>query len=311
MTERTTVAFRNLNVLHRLKDPSDANDFALELSCCVPGRQARDVLRTRIAAGTADESAMRAIHPMHSTLRHVLAAERARTDARSQVGIAGVVVALIALKAAGLAAKRASRRRATLVSVAVGAAAGERRRVARDLHDGIAQDLALIAAYSEQITAAMGPGHPVVTAARRALAISRSTIDELSDPPGATPPEMLGALGRELADRFGISIDIDAPYDLELAPAARHHLTRILREAVSNAVRHGGAKNVAVTLTQARDKVGLRVADDGRSAHQEDSRTEVEGFGKRSMRERALALGGELRFRRSPVGGTELEVVMP
>ncbi len=311
MTERTSRAFRNLNVLHRLMDPSDAKDIALELSCCVPGRQARDVLRTRILAGMADESATRARHPMHSTETHVLAAERAHTDARAPVGIAGVAVALMAFKAVGLAAQRASRRRATLVSVAEGAAAGERRRVARDLHDGIAQDLALIAAYSEQITAAMGPGHPVVTAARRALAISRSTIAELSDPPGATPPEMLGALARELADRFGISIEIDAPAHLQLAPAARHHVTRILREAVSNAVRHGGAKNVAVTITQARDKVGLRVADDGRSAHREDARTEVEGFGKRSMRERALALGGELEFRRTPAGGTELEVVMP
>ncbi len=248
---------------------------------------------------------------MHSIERRVFAAERSYTDARAQVGIAGVVVALMAFKAAGSAAKRASRRRATLVSVAAGAAAVERRRVARDLHDGIAQDLALIAAYSEQIAAAMGPGHPVVTASLRALAVSRSTIAELSDPPGANPPEILGALGRELADRFGISIDIDAPFDLELAPAARHHFTRILREAVSNAVRHGGAKNVTVTLTEARGKVGLRVADDGRSADREDSSAVVEGFGMRSMRERALALGGELDFRRSPAGRTELEVVMP
>lgn len=276
----------------------------------MPGRQSQDVLRTRIVAGMADESTTRARHPMHSTERHVLAAEGARTDARPQVGIAGVVIALMAFKAVGSAAKRASRRRATLANVAKGAAAVERRRVARDLHDGIAQDLALIAAYSEQITAAMGPGHPVVTAVRRALAISRSTIAELSDPPGATPPEMLGALARELADRFGISIDVYAPSDLELAPPARHHLTRILREAVSNAVRHGGAKNVTVTLTQARGKVGLRVADDGRSAHQEDPVAEVQGFGMRSMRERALALGGELELRRSPAGGTELEVVM-
>ena len=248
---------------------------------------------------------------MHSAKRRGLAVERAHGAAGTQVGIARFVLALMACKAAGSAAKHAFGRRATLASVAALAASAERGRVARDLHDGIAQDLALISAYSEQLTAAMGPGHPVVIAARRALAISRTTIAELSDPPGVGAGETFRGIGCELADRFGISIDVDAPADLRVEPQARHHLTRILREAVSNAVRHGDAKHVAVTLTQARGKVGLRVADDGRSANREDSRPPAEGFGMRSMRERARALGGELEFRRSPAGETELELVMP
>src|ERR1019366_9227155 len=61
------------------------------------------------------------------------------------------------------------------------AALTERRRLARDLHDGLAQDLAFIAAHGAQISGPSGEEHPVAIAARRALAISRGMISELSD----------------------------------------------------------------------------------------------------------------------------------
>ncbi|HEY6396429.1 MAG TPA: ATP-binding protein, partial [Solirubrobacteraceae bacterium] len=151
----------------------------------------------------------------------------------------------------------------------------------------------------------------VVTAAQRALACCRDTIAEVSDPSGTTPGQALGALGRELSDRFGIAIEVDAPPDGRLTPLARHHLSRIVREAVTNAVRHGGANHVAVTLARAQHGVALRVVDDGHVAGDDDRGRAVEGFGMRSMRQRAAALGGGFEVRQSLDGGTELEVVVP
>jgi signal transduction histidine kinase len=248
---------------------------------------------------------------MRSSGRRVFAVERANLEAGMQAVTPRVVLALLAFRTLGSAAKRASRQRAMLSSASATAAATERRRVAWDLHDGIAQDLALIGAYREQIAAAMGEDHPVVTAAQRALALSRTTIAELSDPPGATPQQMLGALGHELSDRFGIAIAVDAPVGGWMTPLARRHLSRIVREAVMNAVRHGAASKVAVTLARAEHGVALRIVDDGQAADGADAARAVEGFGVRSMRERAAALGGVLDIRRSRRGGTELEVLVP
>jgi signal transduction histidine kinase len=204
------------------------------------------------------------------------------------------------------AAKSERRVRARL---ARSAALAERRRVARDLHDGLAQDLAFIAAYGPRIAQEMGDEHPVVVAARRALAISRNTISELSDPAGATVHESLDALAQELRDRFDVAIAVDAHLDADLAPQAREHVTRIAREAIANAARHGGARNVIVSLRNGSDGTALRVVDDGRGIGA-DGEAMPEGFGLRSMRDRAAALGGQLSIRPARRGGTELEVVL-
>jgi signal transduction histidine kinase len=190
-------------------------------------------------------------------------------------------------------------------------ALAERRRVARDLHDGIAQDLAFIAAHGPRFVEELGDDHPVVIAARRALAISRSTISELSDPRGATAYESLEALAQELGDRFGISIAVSAHVTRDLAPDERENVTRIAREAIANAARHGGARNVIVSLRQTETRTALRIVDDGCGIAGAQLLPTSDGFGLRSMRERAAALGGQLNVRQPRMGGTELEVVLP
>jgi signal transduction histidine kinase len=195
--------------------------------------------------------------------------------------------------------------------VAKAAALAERRRVARDLHDGLAQDLALIAAHGPQMARELGEEHPVVVAARRALSISRSTISDLSDPAGASTAEALDAVAQELRERFDVAIAVNAEVDDPLADPVREHLSRIAREAIANAARHGQARNVLVSLRRAQFGLALRVVDDGCGIPSDDDGTVREGFGLRSMRERAGALGGSLTVRRVPQGGTELEVVLP
>jgi signal transduction histidine kinase len=190
-------------------------------------------------------------------------------------------------------------------------ALAERRRVARDLHDGIAQDLAFIAAHGPRFVEELGDDHPVVIAARRALAISRSTISELSDPGGASAHEALEAVAHELGDRFDISIAVNAQLTGDLEPHERDNVTRIAREAIANAARHGGARNVIVSLRHTETGIALRVLDDGCGIVGADLLPAPEGFGLRSMRERAAALGGQLNVRQPRMGGTELEVVLP
>ncbi len=210
-----------------------------------------------------------------------------------------------------LLAAAASTERRVRARLARSAALAERRRVARDLHDGLAQDLAFIAAHGPLIAQEMGDEHPVVIAARRALEISRNTISELSDPQGATAHESLEAVAQELRDRFHVAIAVDAQLDADLPSAAREHVSRIAREAIANAARHGGARNVIVSLRNAPSGVALRVVDDGCGIAGADGEAAPEGFGLSSMRERAAALGGHLSVRPARRGGTELEVVLP
>ena len=220
-------------------------------------------------------------------------------------GLRVVAFALLLLVAA-------RRELAARMMLAREASMAERLRVARDLHDGLAQDLAFIAAHGDRMAREMGVEHPVVIAARRALEISRDKIAELSDPPGATVPVALRAVATELGDRFGIAIRVDAEPDLELAPDVREHMSRIAREAIANAARHGGAQNVRVTVKRRNGVVTLRVCDDGCGINAAHQRRGVarEGFGLRSMRERAFAIGGQLTVREPERAGTELEVVL-
>ncbi len=188
----------------------------------------------------------------------------------------------------------------------------ERRRVARDLHDGLAQDLAFIAAHAERIARELGAEHPVVIAAQSALEISRNKIAELSHPVGTTLSDALQFMAHELGGRFAITIKVDVDQGLQLASSVQEHLCRIVREAIANAARHGGAKNVLVSLNRCEGAIRLRVFDDGCGIDKVSERDGPvrDGFGLRSMRERAIAVGGELSVRTRAIGGTELEVVV-
>jgi signal transduction histidine kinase len=195
--------------------------------------------------------------------------------------------------------------------IARAAALAERHRVAQDLHDGLAQDLALIAAHRKMMAAQLGGEHPVTVAAMRALALSRGTIKELSDPARESIQETLEAVAYELSARFEIDVAVHGDLDSEPPADAHEHLARIAREAIANAARHGGAKSVIVSLKHTANGVALRITDDGRGIGDGRCGPYREGFGLSSMRERTAELGGYLTVHRSGKSGTELEVVLP
>jgi signal transduction histidine kinase len=187
----------------------------------------------------------------------------------------------------------------------------ERRRVAEDLHDGLAQDLAFIAAHGAQMAEQLGGEHPLTVAARRALELSRATITELSDMTSTPPREELEAIAHELRGRFRIGIAVDVHPEAELAPETREQIARIAREAIANAARHGGARNVLVSLRPTNTGIALRVFDDGRGISRPSAVGSGGGIGLRSMQDRAAAVGGHLTLRERSAGGTELQVVIP
>lgn len=221
----------------------------------------------------------------------------------------GFVTAREALRVAAysLVLAAALRQEAAIrMAIAERAAREERRRIARDLHDGLAQDLAFIAAHGARIAGEAGEDHPLAIAARRALAISRGAIADLTAADAPTAGAALRQVADELELRLNIRIDIAAE-ELALRPAAREHVVRIAREAIVNAAK-GQAQNVVVSLERSEGRFILRVLDDGTGIESGDPKSRA-GFGLRSMRERAHDLGGGLTARRALGGGTELEVV--
>jgi signal transduction histidine kinase len=219
-------------------------------------------------------------------------------------GLTGLVVALVAWMRAG---------RATAADRVRGAVLAERRRAARDLHDGLAQDLAVIAAHGPQLAALVGESHPVAVAARRALGVSREAIAELSSPDGVSLRDALLVEAHDLGQRFGLRVEVGDVDGGELDPDARLDMLRIVGEAAANAARHGHARRVSISLRRDADGHVLTVQDDGAGVAPDDlaHRPAGGGFGLRSMRERASVLGGELSLASHAEGGAVLEVNLP
>ncbi len=196
------------------------------------------------------------------------------------------------------------------------ARADERRRLARDLHDGMAQDLAVIAAYGQRLNTEFGPDHPLIVASRRALAASRGVLVDLSASTARDTVTALTEVAEELAARFGVAVEVHAhglgaganEPDLEAGP--REEIVRIAREAVVNAARHGGARQIDIRVERHGRSLRLTVLDDG-CGIAGGALLARHGFGLPTMRARAEAMGGRLTAARRVRGGTALAVTVP
>jgi signal transduction histidine kinase len=190
--------------------------------------------------------------------------------------------------------------------IAEGAVLDERRRIARELHDGLAQELAYISSQSRRLRAEPAARH-IATAAERALDESRAAISALTRPADEPLDVSVAQMAEALAGRAGANVELELSRGIEVAPQTQQALLRILREALTNATRHAGASAIRVELVDG-PAVRLRVSDNGRGF---DPRERGHGFGLTSMRERAQAIGGELSVSSEPGDGTAVEVVVP
>jgi signal transduction histidine kinase/putative methionine-R-sulfoxide reductase with GAF domain len=214
----------------------------------------------------------------------------------------------------------------------------ERQRLARELHDSVTQLIFSTALIAQSV----GPAwrrdpaegerriERLLDLSRSALAEMRSLLFELRPPMGdeAPQPEVVPGLVRVQRDGLcaalrehvaglaaeGLSVALEVP-GYEPQPAAYEEaLYRIAQEALNNVVKHSHARQTMVRLTVDHGTVRLTVEDDGVGLSPEASSgpaTTSGGFGLRSMRERAAALGGSAVVRGSPGAGTTVEVVLP
>lgn len=186
----------------------------------------------------------------------------------------------------------------------------ERRRVARELHDGLAQELAYIAQQAQLLNDGDAPEralHHVLTSSQRALDESRRAIAVLRGSGRETLEEMVRQAAEDVAARAGSGVTVEVDAGLELDADVRETVVRIVREAVSNAARHGRARAIRVRL--GADRV-LHIDDDGEGFVVE-SATAGDRYGILTMRERAAGIDARFALRSAPGVGTSVEVVLP
>jgi signal transduction histidine kinase len=196
----------------------------------------------------------------------------------------------------------------------------ERRRLRRDLHDGLGPTLAGIVmqldAASNVLRRDPAAVEPVLdglrTAAQDAVGDIRRLVYELR-PPALDELGLIGAI-REWADRLfgsdeahGLALSFDTPAQLGGLPAAVEVAAlRIVQEAIANVAHHAGARSCRIGLV-AGDDLAIDVDDDGRGLSGDDR----PGVGLSSMKERAAELGGSCTVTSGPNGGTRVHAILP
>ena len=215
------------------------------------------------------------------------------------------------------------RLRAEREELARAAAANEERlRIARDLHDLLGHTLSLIALKSELA------GRLVAAAPERAAAeigdveaAARQALHEVREAvAGYRRPSLAGELeaARQLLAAAGIVLTLEGEA-LELPPDAEAALSWVVREGVTNVLRHSRARRCAIGLERCEDRVAVEIRDDGRAEAGRWGRTRETdgqadgriGSGLRGLEERVRALGGEIESGPGPGAGFRLAVSLP
>jgi signal transduction histidine kinase len=208
-------------------------------------------------------------------------------------------------------------RQATLALVRESAVTRMRDAVARDLHDTIAQSLAGASLRLEGLRHWISDGNDpddeiqaIKTALRAEQSHVRGMIDRLrrgeSILPDGSAAASIDPMLRDLSEYWSIAVELEESSRGIVIPGwMAHELRQVLREAVANAVRHGGASRVAIALAEEDGMLRLTVSDDGTGFADHDALVRP-----RSISERIEALGGTMRIA-SADGGARLEMTLP
>jgi two-component system NarL family sensor kinase len=198
----------------------------------------------------------------------------------------------------------------------------ERNRLAREIHDTLAQGLTAIALNLETADALMDSGGSLERAhasvmqalylARTNLEEARRSVMDLRAAPleGRPLDEALKALVNEWASRRKVSVNFNVVGAGRMLPVRIEiGLYRITQEALTNIGRHAQAHHVTVQLMVMPEQIQLLISDDGRGFDPE--KTAPDRFGLIGMNERVKLLSGKLQISSSPGAGTELDITIP
>jgi PAS domain S-box-containing protein len=198
----------------------------------------------------------------------------------------------------------------------------ERRRIARDLHDGLGQELAVAKMVLDKMVLQKPAPPQEQTWAQASSIVDRAiqqvrTMSHLLHPPLLDEVGLLSALAwyvEGLTKRSGIEtfLDVQPPDFPRLVPEVETAIFRIVQEALTNVFRHSGAQKVWITLNRKDGLIVVAVLDDGKGIDKKivEMRPDSVGVGIGGMKQRAKEFGGELRLTNAGPG-TLLELRIP
>jgi signal transduction histidine kinase len=196
----------------------------------------------------------------------------------------------------------------------------EQQRIGRDLHDSLGPHLAALGYAATFLADGLRRrGQPEAELADQIRGMAGEAVSLARDLargifPAQTDGSGLSLALEELASTTSRLTGMSASFCETGDPQVRDpeegmHLYRIAQEAVNNAAKHGGARNVTIVLSKSEDSLRLAVADDGKGMA--PSPNGARGMGLQSMSYRARALGGELKIDSSPSEGTVVSCEIP
>jgi signal transduction histidine kinase len=196
------------------------------------------------------------------------------------------------------------------------AALRERERIALDIHDAIGHELTVLTMQLETAAHVLG-SHPATSYLSRAhagslrvLADVRRSVRQISaDPLERDPLDVaIARICRNFEDGSGIALRLDTKSLPPFPASTTTHVVNVLREALTNATRHGGARSIRVEASADPTAVMIAVEDDGCGFVPD---LNVSGHGLRGMRSRAAAVGGSLEIHSTPGNGSVIRMRLP
>lgn len=200
-------------------------------------------------------------------------------------------------------------------------AAEERNRIARELHDTVAQGLTAIALNLETADALLDAGAPpakIQAKVQQALTLTRGNLDDTrrsvqnlraAGLEGRPFAQALTSLIEDYVARWNLALTKEIDLYVPLAAVVENGLFRVAQEVLSNVVRHARATAITVRFQQNAQRATLLIADNGQGFDAAQAR---EGrYGLLGLQERVKLLNGQLSLQSQPGQGTQIEVTLP